>query len=208
MRGEIDVPEQAYPWLTEAVLDALRAVRGPHVAKKRYTVLKVAIARAMPELAEDAVWKPQDPEEQAQLCARSTWYGKWKHYPDIAAALDICEERLRDWRDIETLRIETEALQLRRRALAEGSVDAVNGLRKTALSTKDRADFRTEASRLLLVLADDDLARRLAHVDGGALPVKVTGTVMHDYGDMTDDELRAILSGQPGEGAGGEETSA
>jgi hypothetical protein len=206
----IEVPEGAFPWLTEALLALLRAVRGPHVAKKRYTLIQVAIARATPGVAEDSIWKNDDPEEQAKLCARSTWYGKWKHRPDIAAALAACEQRLRDWRDAETLRIEAEALQLRRRAIAEGSVDAVQGLRKTAMSAKDRADLRTEASRTLLALSDEELALRLARLDGGGIPIKVSGTVTHahDYGDKTDDELRAILSGQSGEGTGGAEPGA
>ena len=213
MDQEIEIPGEAYAWLTEELLALLRQVRGPHLAKKRYTLLKLAIARATPGLSEDSVWKTADPQEQERLCARSTWYGKWKHRPDIARAQDACEEHLRDWRDAETLRIEAQAMQLRRRAIAEGSVDAVVGLRKTALSAKDRADLRTEASKMLLTLADEELARRLARMDGEALPVRVTGSLAGgafapDYGEKTDDELRAILTGQPGQGAGGEDAGA
>jgi len=202
------LPDGTHPWLTLEILDALHAVKGPHVAKKRYTLIRVAIARATPGVSEDSVWRSADPAEEEQLCARSTWYAKWKHRPDIAAALDACEARLRDWRDAETMRIEMEAAQLRRRAIAEGSVDAVVGLRRTALSAKDRADMRTEASKALLILADSDLGKRLTAAEGAAIPVRVSGTLSHDYGDMTDDELRAILSGQSQEGAGGADAGA
>ena len=213
MEQEIEIPDEAYTWLTEELLALLRQVRGPHLAKKRYTLMRVAIARATPGMSEDSVWKSEDPVEQERLCARSTWYGKWKHQPDIAQAQAACEQHLCDWRDAETMRIEAQAMQLRRRAIAEGSVDAVVGLRKTALSAKDRADLRTEASKMLLVLADAELARRLAQIDGAALPVRVTGSLAGgalatDFGEMTDDELRAILSGQPGQGAGGEDAGA
>ncbi len=151
-------------------MELLRTIRGAHVDKKRYTALCVAIARATPGVSENSVFEEKDPK----ICARSTWYGKWKHVPAIAAVVAACEARLRDWRDAETLKLEAYTQQLLRREISQGAVDAVKGLRRTALSSTDRADYRTDASEVLLTLSDDDLATRLTtRRSGGAIPVEV-----------------------------------
>jgi len=212
MPTEVTVPEDAQVWITGEILTLLRAIQPPHVDKKRYTAVRVAIARATPGVPEDSVFKSTDPIEEQRLCARSTWYSKWKHDPEIAAVVKACEDRLRDWRDMETLRVEVQAQLLLRQSIAEGSIDAVNGLRRTALSQKDRADYRTDASKTLLALADEELADRLHKLDGGGVAFKVSGSVEQatawDLTEVPDDDLRKTISEAGTDGASGEDAGA
>jgi len=180
------VPATSLAWLTAEILDLLRAIRGRRdvVAKKRYTLIQVAIARATPGISENSVF-----QDDPQVCARSTWYGKWSHEPEIQAALAACEQRLQDWRDAETLLIEAHAAQLRRRGYAEGSLDGLRGLRKIVLSEQARAADRIEASKVLLKLADPALTELL---DGtrSAVPVEIS-----NLDDLIEYELARVAGG-------------
>jgi plasmid maintenance system antidote protein VapI len=181
-----DHPNEAGRWLSSEVLDALNDIEGYHVAKKRSTVLLLAWATAS-----DVPWSTvfDDP----RCCNQRIWYQKWQYDEAIAEALDICTERALAWRDRETARIERAAAAKRHRSIAEGSVDAVAGLRATALSNDDRADYRTEASRILLALADPDLAVRLGQVTpaGG---LEMHGTLgINGLGSLGEAELDALI---------------
>lgn len=176
MARAMQVPDVAQTWVTEEILELLRAVKGPHVDKKRYTLIKLAVARVTPGVTEESVWQDEDSEVQAQLCARSTWYGKWKHQDDIKAAMEACEARLRDWRDMQTLQMEADYLNAMRQAIAAGGVDAVTGLRRTALSQIDKAEARNEASKLLIALASEEHAERINKLSGGGQGLKVEVT--------------------------------
>ena len=154
-------------WLDAEARDALMKIRGSEAAKKRATVILLAAAAASDTPMVDVF-------RDERACNRRIWYEKWQHNEKIAAALDVCTGRALAWRDAETARIESDALQRRRRAIAQGSLDAVQGLRITALNREDRADYRTEASRVLISLADPDLAERLERGQAASIPVEVT----------------------------------
>lgn len=153
-------------WLDEEAQAALRRIRGAEAAKKRATVILLAAAAAS-----DTAWARVFEDERA--CNQRIWYQKWKRVPEIIEALEICTAKALEFADLETARVEQDALQKRRRAIAKGSVDAVEGLRKTALNDDDRADYRTEASRVLLTLADPELGARLEK-GKASVPVEVT----------------------------------
>jgi hypothetical protein len=196
------LPDSIFPVLDGELSSRLAAVRGDEAAKMRYTAILYGIARATPGVAEDSIFDRKRPDK-SKICARSIWYGKWKTMPKIRAVWEYVEERFSRYSDAETLRIEMAAQQLLRRAIAEGMVDAVMGLRQTALSVIDRADHRTGASVTLLVLGDDEKAARLSMLRPGAVPVDIVEqpeqVVKLDVSGLPSEVLRAIADG----GAGG-----
>jgi len=184
-----------YPVLDDELAARLKAVRGNESDKKRYTALLYGVARATPGVREDAIFD-RDREDGDMICSRSIWYGKWKKQSAIRAVWEYVEELTRTYREAETLRIEMQAQQLLRRALAEGQVDAVAGLRHTALSTVDRADYRTDASKTLLALGNEELAARLAILGARGVPVEIPElpeqVVKLDVSGLPPELLRAI----------------
>jgi len=186
-----DLPIETGEFWTPEVREALNAILRPHVAKKRATVLLLAFAEATQNSKTDVF-------EDPRACNQRVWYQKWQHEPEVAHALEICTARALAWRDEQTLRIEATALQERRRAIAEGSLDAITGLRTIALNSADRADYRTEASRVLLTLADEVLATRLAAMESRALPVEITEqpeqVVKLDVSAFPPEILRALAN--------------
>lgn len=153
-------------WLDAEAMEALRAITGGHVSKKRNTVVLLAAA-----VSSDTAMAAVFADERA--CNERIWYQKWQHIPEVKNALEICTRAALDYRDAETAMIEAQAAQKRRRVIAQGSLDAVHGLRMTALNPDDRADYRTDASRMLLILSDAELAERLRAGDAAALAVDV-----------------------------------
>jgi plasmid maintenance system antidote protein VapI len=197
-----DDPAEAGRWLTSEVRDALEEIAGPHLAKKRATVLLLAFATAT-----DTSWT--EIFEDPRVCNQRIWYQKWQYDAAIAAALELATEHALAWRDSRTAAIESRAAQERRRAIALGSLSAVKGLEVTALNRDDRADHRTEASRVLLSLADKELAERLAASGARALPVEVENAedvrasqvVKFDLSDVPIAALEALAAdaaGDPG----------
>ncbi|MBN2391662.1 MAG: hypothetical protein JXR84_13135 [Anaerolineae bacterium] len=185
-----------YPVLDEELAARLRAVRGKDAGKKRYTALMYGVARATPGVREDAIFD-REREDSDMICSRSIWYKKWKKQPAIRPIWEYVEELTRTYREAETLRIEMQAQQLMRRALAEGQVDAVTGLRQTALNPLDRADYRTEASKTLLVLGNDEMSTRLAALGSRGVPVEISElpeqVVKLDVSGLPPEILRAIV---------------
>lgn len=198
---EFSLPDSVLPVLDGELQSRLAAVRGAEAAKMRYTAILYGVARATPGVAEDSIFDRKRPDK-SKICARSIWYGKWKTNPKIRAVWEYVEGLYSRYSDAETLRIELAAQQLLRRAIAEGMVDAVAGLRQTALNLPDRADYRTQASVTLLTLADAEMAARLAVLNPRGVPVEITEqpeqVVKLDVSGLPAEFLRAIAD----EGAG------
>jgi plasmid maintenance system antidote protein VapI len=179
-----DTPPETVGWLNPELRTALDAIEKPHVAKKRATVLLLAIATAT-----DTPWT--EVFDDPRVCNQRIWYQKWQHDPAISGALELATERALHWRDQETAAIEAQAAQMRRRAIAEGSLDAVDGLRETAKRNRDGDGIK--ASEVLLTLSDEDLAARLAGMASGAIPVEVEG-----LDDLIAAELERVADGGQG----------
>lgn len=148
----VTVEEEHGEWINTAVLTALDAIQGQLANKKRDTVLLVAFAAANGLSVEDALRDPR-------ACNRRIWYQKWVKDPVIKNAVDVCTARALEFRDTETARVESQAAQARRKALAMASVSAVRGLEVTALEVRGKDGI--EASRTLLSLSDNEMAARL-----------------------------------------------
>jgi plasmid maintenance system antidote protein VapI len=176
-----DMPPETMGWMTPELRRALDEIEQPHVAKKRATVLLLASATA-----NDVAWSTvfEDP----RACNQRVWYQKWQHDPAIATALELATMEALHWRDAETARIEAHVTQQRRRAIAEGSLDAVTGLRKTALS--EPSHMQIDASKVLLTLADEEAAAKLAAAKGKPIEVEVKG-----LDDHIERELARVATG-------------
>jgi hypothetical protein len=176
--------EQQAEFLDAACREALAAIRGNEAAKKRATVLLLAIAEATMQPLSNVFRDPR-------ACNKRVWYQKWQKIPEIAAALELLTARALAWRDAETARIEAQAAQQRNRALALGSLDAVQGLRDIALDAEQPAKDRIEADAMLLALADEQAAARIVTLRKGTpLPVEVEG-----LDALIDYELARMASG-------------
>lgn len=191
-----ELPPDAYPLLDAELQNRLAGIRGNEADKKRYTALLYGVARATPGVREDSIFVRTRADSE-MICARSVWYGKWKKVPQIRAVWEYVEELTRLYRDAETLRIEIAAHQLLRRSIAEGMVDAMEGLRQTALNPIAPGNFRTEASKTILGLGDEGMAKRLALLNARSLPVEIMEqpeqVVKLDVSSLSPELLRAIV---------------
>lgn len=176
--------EQQAEFLDAACREALAAIRGNEAAKKRYTVLLLAIAEATMQPLSNVFRDPR-------ACNKRVWYQKWQKLPEIAKALELLTARALAWRDADTARTEAQAAQKRHRAIALGSLDGIQSLREIALDAEAPAKDRIEADAMLLALADDQAASRIVTLRKGTpLPVEVEG-----LDALIDYELARMASG-------------
>lgn len=194
--------EQQAEFLDAECRDALAAIRGNEAAKKRATVLLLAMAEATMQTRSNVFRDPR-------ACCKRIWVQKWQKVPEIAMALELLTARALAWRDAETARIEEQAAQQRHRAIALGSLDAVQGLREIALDAGSPANHRIEADAMLLALADEQAAARIVTLRKGTpLPVEVEGLdALIDYelarmASGSESSDAETLAGTPGADAG------
>jgi len=184
-------PDEGNEWMTEEIRALLMAIRGAHAGKKRTTLIRLAFARAQ-GLAVKAVF------EQDDVCNERVWYQKWKNQPKVARAFEACLTRALAWRDEETALTEAQYSDARRELIAKESLTAIKGLALTAVNTSDRGDYRTAASKVLLALADEDLAERLAVGGRAALPVDIETPVEVDVPRLDELLMRALYGTDKG----------
>ena len=194
--GSLEIPDSG--WLTPEALEALREIRGRHAAKKRATVLLLAFARASGTPVARVF-------EDERACNQRVWYQKWQLIPAIARALDVCTTQALAWKDAETAQAELLAVQRLRRTLADGRVDAVEGLRSTA--REQRTTAGTEAAKVLLKarMTGDEAAPVALDEDGAAvMPVEVmNGDAL--VGDVSAEFVADVLRELGAVGGAGED---
>lgn len=161
----MDPPVEVGGWISTELRVALEQIGKPHPAKKRTTVLLMAAATAADR---PLVQVFEDP----RACNQRVWYQKWQHVPEIAEALRLAERDALAWRDSETVRIEAQARQQLRRALAEGALDGVAGLRKTAEHVRGRDG--TDAAMKLVAMFEPERAVAADPKVEASIPVRVT----------------------------------
>lgn len=99
----------ASDWVVAAVAE-LDRLPEPHKQKKRATVIALVDAR-LGGKSEETVW---DRTVHPNVCARSTYHGKWRKDPLFAEVLRNVTTLATEWRDTEELRaIESAAKKLR-----------------------------------------------------------------------------------------------
>ena len=180
----IDIEPTARDWLTPELRVLLNALPDPHSAKKRSTVLRLAFAMANREPVKDVFGR-------IDTCAEAIWYGKWQHDPAIKAAFEACYQRALEWRDIETAAIEAHYRTKRLRKIAEYAAEAPDTYKTIMADDKQRGSDRIIAASKLISLADPDTASKAQLNQPGGIEQTVT------INELPDDDLIAIITGQP-----------
>jgi hypothetical protein len=142
----MDAPE-GWQWLTPEIQALLRAIPGPHEAKKRRTVILLAFAYATSTPLSTVFGR-------SDTCAEQIWWAKWQHIPEVAEALAACRERALEWADAETVSIEERHRRDRRRAIAEYSAKAPAALAAVMAGFDQKGADRINAAVTLINLAD------------------------------------------------------
>jgi len=159
----------------EAVGAAFGGLTGPHLEKKKATIIALVDAR-LAGRPEESVWK------RAGVCNRGTYHLKWKRDPAFARALDEVTRLATTWRDTRTIRALQEAAEklalaapiaAARATLLLGSNDENVRLR-AAFGILDRAGMETASKGSMAVAGD------------------VTHNVEFDFGQLDDAELDAL----------------
>lgn len=144
---KIDLPDGSFDWMNEQVLDALAEIEGPHVAKKRTTVIKLAFAHATQQPIKSVF---DDPD----TVNSSNWYSKWQYIPEVRQALEICIERASTWVDEHTAAMEYYYSSLRRQEIARRAAEAPGALATVMNDPEVRGSDRISAANSLLTWAD------------------------------------------------------
>lgn len=150
---------ERYPpaWMTFEVTEALNAIEGPYLEKKRTTVLRLAEGLSSGVPIRDLL-------NLSDTCDGSVWYGRptkgksgWKDDPLIKAAYDAALQRAFWWKEQEKI----QRITLRHRQLGETEDELVD-MTKLALETlgelmskADSEKVRLEAAAQILDRADE-----------------------------------------------------
>lgn len=183
MGRSMSLPDEGSQWITEEIMELLRAITGAHAAKKRSTVIKVAVARATQQPLK-AVFR------QHSTCSEAIWYGKWRHQPALRAAYEACYQRALGFEDEATAGLEGYYAGKRRRAIAEYAADAPAALAAVMAGVEQKGADRISAAEALLRWAEPETAKEL-------MPAQVANSseqvINQLFADMSSDELVRIL---------------
>jgi len=147
------IPDAAQRWLTPEIMALLRNIEGPHIGKKRQTVIRLAFALANQQPVAQVFNQPE-------TCTERVWYMKWQNDSDIKRAFEACHERALEWADEETVRLEDYYRRTRRRSTAKWAAQAPDALASAMLDQAQRGADRISAANDLMRWADPDAAQQ------------------------------------------------
>ena len=142
-------------WLTPEARRQICAIRGPHRQKKITTVIRLAFAMANQEPLNVIFTQPDTVTE-------SVWYQRWRHLPDVAAALAAVYDLVRETADAETIRQEEFHRRERRRSVARYASQAPAALAAVMTGADQKGSDRINAAVTLVRLADGQDAQPVA----------------------------------------------
>lgn len=182
------IPDQALPWFTEDIETKLAEIQGPHIKKKRTTVLKLAFAKANGQPMVTIF-------DQEDTCSGAIWYTKWQNEPEIKAAYDACLQRALEYGDQQTVAIESYYQRLRRRSLAAVSAKAPSALAAVMLDGKQRGSDRISAANALMGWVDPEAAEKVRPASpASSFEQSITGMQLNELSDdQLDREIAAAL---------------
>ncbi len=176
---DISLPTASLDWLTDDVREKLNAIRGPHVVKKRITIIKIAFAQVNQQPLSEIFGQPD-------TCSETIWYTKWRKNPLIQQALQACHKRALEWNDKKTIALETHYQQIYRRSAAQGIAEAPSALTDIMHDTVQKGGDRIAAAKSLLSLNPD--VSLPSSSDGG------DNTVNLNLFGLREDELDTIIN--------------
>jgi len=188
--------------MTDEIRALLAAIPGPHAAKKRTTVIKLAFARANQQPVRRVFG-------QADTCAENIWYMKWRFDSAISTAHQACYDRALQWADDETAVLEEHHRRRRRRSVARYAAQAPLQLARVMKDGEQRGADRISAADALMRWAEPELARAV----GATAPAGEGGQV-NVFAGWSNDELEAFIGNiqtgpiGAGQGAAGETEAA
>ena len=171
-------------WLTSDIQQKLRAIKNPHVAKKRVTIIRLAFAHAMQVPVREVF-------SQKDVCNEATWYTKWQYEPEIKAAYDVCCRRALDWVDEELAAQEEYYRRERRRSIAKWSAQAPYALAVVMVDSSEKGGDRISAANSLLTWADPEAAGK---AQPASPPSNSETTNIGLLANLTGDELDKLIN--------------
>ena len=165
----------ADPDYLSALGDVFATLSGPHVEKKKATILAIVDAKLSGQPIERVF-------ERADTCTRTIWHTKWKHDPAIGGLVETIYTAASRWRDDKGLR----AMLLAQERLALASPLAVTRILER-LGSDDEAIILRAAFGILDRAGLETASKSSSKVD-----------VDIDVRSLSDDELQAIVGGTGG----------
>lgn len=196
--ARLEVPDVGRVWMTAECRDALEAIDGYSVRKKRDTVVLLACqAAGIIDSPKTAVFKNE------RACSESVWYMKWQYIPEVQRALEVCTVAAQAWMDANMALNAQIATQKVQQQIVDNADAVVTALLAILRDTRVRADYRLETARAYLALLNPELAARIMP-SVNSLAVEVTDqpeqVVRLDLSEADPDLLRAIVNESAGGG--------
>lgn len=182
-RVEDDAAIREEGQLTSEVRALLAAIPGPHQAKKRRTVVRLAFARANEELLATVF-------EAADTCDARVWWQKWQYIPEVRAAHDGVLAHVLQALDSETASIEAHYRRLRRQAVARHASEAPAALAAVMDGASQKGSDRINAAVTLIKLAEPETAGSVGTV--AALSMEQVAVMAQ----LSNDELLRVVMGE------------
>ena len=182
-RAESDAAIEEDGRLPVEVRALLAAIPGPHQAKKRRTVVRLAFARANEELLATVF-------EAADTCDARVWWQKWQYIPEVRAAHDGVLAHVLQALDSETASIEAHYRRLRRQAVARHASEAPAALAAVMDGASQKGSDRINAAVTLIKLAEPETAGSVGTV--AALSMEQVAVMAQ----LSNDELLRVVMGE------------
>ncbi len=153
-----------------ALVGIFDGLDGPHLEKKKATILAIVDARLSGQ-AEERVF------ERPDTCSRTVWHTKWKRDAEIGGRAERIFQAASEWRDNRTLLALAEAVE----TLQLSAPDAVNRLVAIMNQAADLTNSRLAA---------------VAVLDRAGTSTASKSSVDVDMSTLSDAELQAIIGGK------------
>lgn len=184
-RGPKEIPEIADQWLTSEIEELLKAIEGPHIPKKRQTVIRLAFALANQQPVSEVFDLPE-------TCDKRIWYMKWQHDPAIKAAYEACYTRALEWTDQATAAIEAHYRLIRRQKMAKHAADAPDALAAVMKGDLQPGSHRISAANALIGWADPKAAEQVRPASPASSVEQVINLVANLAEEDLDSELERL----------------
>jgi hypothetical protein len=174
------LPQEFYEVADQEVVEALGAIGGKYAVKKRTSVIMLAYARATQQ-ALAQVFRLET------VCCERVWYSKWRKDPAIIRAYTLLLDRLVNYVDLETVRVQEFYRSMFLRNLAQYRADAPTALLAVMTDPNARPEARIDAAVKLIQFGDPQGAGQIA------MPGRAGVDVSIEFGAELDQAIQAEM---------------